>query len=344
MKRQGVTDLMATAELVVDVHHHYMPALLFDRLAAQAGGKRIVTKEISLTLHPSRKDLEAHLKTMDEAGVTVSILTDQVQVMGAEVAKALNDGIAEVEKKHPTRFRGAIHLPIHEPEAAKRELDRGINESGLRAVALFACHLDVQLDNPIMNPLYEIIQRQNLPIIIHPQSKPTGSETTYNLDRCVFRPLETTQAIVRVMNSVLPRYPELRFVMPHLGGATSSLKGRMMAFFETADSDIPAGMRGYLKTQSEQKKFGLTERFEKLFQRLYFDTAGTGAWHPAMAAAFNITTADRIMFGSDYPLECKTAANLTESLEMIRQAPCLPAEKMAMLGKTAAGLFKLPLT
>ena len=50
---------------------------------------------------------------MDEAGINVCILTDQVQVMGAEVAKALNDGIADVEKKHPTRFRGCIHLPIH---------------------------------------------------------------------------------------------------------------------------------------------------------------------------------------------------------------------------------------
>ncbi|MGH7815948.1 MAG: amidohydrolase family protein, partial [Candidatus Binatia bacterium] len=306
---------MASVEVIVDVHHHYMPALLFDRLAAQAGGKRIVTKEISLTLHPSRKDLQAHIESMDEAGVTVSILTDQVQVMGAEVTRALNNGVAEVEKKHPSRFRSAIHLPIHEPEAAKRELQRGIDELGLRAVALLACHLDIQLDNPIMFPLYESIQRDNLPIIIHPQSKPTGSETTYNLDRCVFRPLETTQAIVRVMNAVLPRYPDLRFVMPHLGGATSSLKGRMMAFFETDDAPIPPDMRGYLKTQNEQKKFGLTERFEKLFQRLYFDTAGTGAWLPSMAAALNITSADRIMFGSDYPLECKTAANIIESMD-----------------------------
>src|SRR5437660_1781005 len=175
---------MAPAELIVDVHHHYMPAKLFDRLAAQAGGRRIVTNEISLTLNPSRKDLEAHLKVMDEAGVTVSILTDQVQVMGADVAKLLNDGIADVEKKHPTRF------------------------------------------------------------------------------------------------------PGLRFVMPHLGGAVSSLKGRMMAFFETEDASIPAEMKGYLKTQSEQKRFGLTEQFERLFQSLYFDTAGTGAWHPAMTAAF----------------------------------------------------------
>ena len=332
---------MAAAEFIVDVHHHFMPPVLFDRLAEQSGGKRIVTNEISLTLHPSRKNLEAHIQSMDEAGIMVAILTDQVQVMGAEVAKALNDGIAAVGKKYPERFRGCIHLPVHEPAAAKRELERGINELGLRAVALLACHLDIQLDNPIMDPLFEIIQKHSLPIVIHPQSKPTGSETVYHLDRCVFRPLETTQAIVRVMNSVLPRYPELRFVMPHLGGGAPALKGRMMAFFETADADVPSDMRGYLKTQSEQKKFGLTERFEKLFQRLYFDTAGTGAWLPAMAAAFNITTPDRVLFGSDYPLECKTAANLVESLDMVRQAPCSDAEKTAILGKTAAGLFKL---
>ncbi len=47
------------------------------------------------------------------------------------------------------------------------------------------------------------------------------------------------------------------------------------------------------------------------------------------------------MFGSDYPLECKTAANLTESLNMVRQASCSDADKTAILGKTAAGLFKL---
>jgi len=332
---------MVSAELIVDVHHHYMPANLFDRLAKQAGGKRIVTNEISLTLHPSRKDLDTHIKCMDEAGIAVCILTDQVQVMGHEVARALNDGIAEVQNKYPSRFLGCIHLPVHEPEAAKRELERGIHELGLRAVALLACHLDVQLDNPMMNPLFETIQKNALPIVIHPQSKPTGSDTLYNLDRCVFRPLETTQAIVRVMNSVLPRYPELRFIMPHLGGGTSALKGRMMAFFETEDAEVPSDMRGYLKTQSEQKRFGLTERFEKLFQRLYFDTAGTGAWLPAMAAAFNITTPDRIMFGSDYPLECKTAANLTESINMVRQAPCSSDEKTAILGKNAAALFNL---
>jgi len=47
------------------------------------------------------------------------------------------------------------------------------------------------------------------------------------------------------------------------------------------------------------------------------------------------------MFGSDYPLECKSTANLVESLNMIREAPCSAADKTAILGKTAAALFKL---
>jgi predicted TIM-barrel fold metal-dependent hydrolase len=47
------------------------------------------------------------------------------------------------------------------------------------------------------------------------------------------------------------------------------------------------------------------------------------------------------MFGTDYPLECKTAANIVESLGMIREAPCSPEDKTAILGKTAAALFKL---
>jgi len=333
---------MASNELIIDVHHHYMPGPLFDRLAAQAGGRRIVTNEISLTLSPARRDLQQHLKVMDEAGLNIAVLTDQVQVMGVEVARMLNDGVAEAERKNPKRFLGAIHLPVHEPEAAERELARGIEELGLRAVALLACHLHVQLDDPIMTPLYERIQRHGLPIVIHPQSRPTGSDTLYNLDRCVFRPLETTQAIVRVICSVLPRFPGLRFIMPHLGGGASSLKGRMMAFFEPEDAAVPAELKGYLKTQSEQRRLGLAERFERLFRSLYFDTAGTGAWRPALEAAFNIASGDRIMFGTDYPLECKTAANILESLDMLREAARSPEERTAMLGKTAASLFKLP--
>src|ERR1041384_6619797 len=105
---------MAANEFVVDVHHHFMPPALFDRLAAQAGGRGIVTYEIKLTLHPSRKGPGALIKVTDEGGINTALSTDQVQVMGAVVARILNAGIAEVQPKSPDRFGGAVHLPVHE--------------------------------------------------------------------------------------------------------------------------------------------------------------------------------------------------------------------------------------
>jgi hypothetical protein len=47
----------------------------------------------------------------------------------------------------------------------------------------------------------------------------------------------------RVMNAVLPRFPELKFIMPHLA-AQRHLFGRMMAFSKPRATPIPPDMRG----------------------------------------------------------------------------------------------------
>jgi predicted TIM-barrel fold metal-dependent hydrolase len=47
------------------------------------------------------------------------------------------------------------------------------------------------------------------------------------------------------------------------------------------------------------------------------------------------------MFGTDYPLECKTAANIIESMNVVREAARSPEDRAAMLGQTAAALFKI---
>jgi predicted TIM-barrel fold metal-dependent hydrolase len=47
------------------------------------------------------------------------------------------------------------------------------------------------------------------------------------------------------------------------------------------------------------------------------------------------------MFGTDYPLECKSAANIVEALDVVREASCSAAERTAILGQTAKALFKI---
>ena len=287
--------------------------------------------EISLTLHPSRKDLEARIQCMDEAGITVSILTGPGAGDGRRSRARSERRHRRSRTKHPRRFRGCIHLPSSRtPKPPSASSNGASTRLGLRAVALLACHLDVQLDNPVMNPLFETIQKNNLPIVIHPQSKPTGSDTPVQLQTAAcFRPVGNhagDRARHEQRLAALSR-AALHHAAPGRRHALRS-KGRMDGFLETEDADIPHGHERLPKNSGGAKRFGLTgDALKNFFSASISDTAGTGAWLPAMAAAFNITTADRIMFGSDYPLECKTAANLTESLNMIRQASCSDTDK-----------------
>ena len=55
---------------------------------------------------------------------------------GYDVARFLNDDIAETVRKHPKRFVGLGTLPMQSPDLAVRELDRCVNELGLRGVQI----------------------------------------------------------------------------------------------------------------------------------------------------------------------------------------------------------------
>jgi hypothetical protein len=69
--------IMACAELIVDVHHHYMPVQLFDRLAA--GGKRSSPRNQS-DAAPIAQDLGLISKRWTKPGHGIDP-PDQVQVM-----------------------------------------------------------------------------------------------------------------------------------------------------------------------------------------------------------------------------------------------------------------------
>jgi predicted TIM-barrel fold metal-dependent hydrolase len=75
---------------------------------------------------------QQRLEKMDEWGTELSILSlNSPAVQGIpdakraiEVARRANDVLAEQVKRHPTRFGGFAALPMQDPEAAARELER----------------------------------------------------------------------------------------------------------------------------------------------------------------------------------------------------------------------------
>jgi predicted TIM-barrel fold metal-dependent hydrolase len=200
----------------------------------------------------------------------------------------------------------------------------------------------VVLDDRALGPIWRTIQDLDVPVILHPALLPQGFTTDYGLERSCGRPFDTTLAAVRIMNSVFPEFPNLKFVLPHLGGTSVFLRGRIsMISFEPPEVELPPEKRQIGKTQREQQALGLDKVFEERWGKFYFDTAGTGGWAPAVEMTAAVVTPQRMVFGSDYPLESTSGATVRELVEMIGNLRLPVTDRRAIAGETAAALFRL---
>lgn len=320
----------------VDVHHHFLPEEVMARLRAMARGEpRLVDHRISITLSPLLSDVPAHLAAMDAAGIDLALLTySGVSVLGPEICRAVNDGLAAVAAGHPDRFLAAAHVDPDD-RRAHDELGRCVTDLGATALALPCSTPTTALDSPALDALWAAAEELEVPVVLHPALLPAGASTDYGLERSCARPFDTTVAAVRLLCGVLPRHPSLRFVLPHCGGTAMFLRGRLSMFFSRPGDPAPSLPR----TLREQRTEGLDEIFDGLWSRLWFDTAGTGGWSPPVAFAAAIVGAGRLMFGSDFPLESHSAATLRELVEMVDTLPVSPAERAAIAGGTALELM-----
>lgn len=95
------------------------------------------------------------------------------------------------------------------------------------------------------------------------------------------------------------------------------------------------------RTRSERRSDGLDEEFERHWSRLWFDTAGTGGWAPAVAFAASIVGPHRLMWGSDFPLESHSATTVIELRAMLDELGLGAGDRAAIAGGTAGELLAL---
>ncbi|HUZ22007.1 MAG TPA: amidohydrolase family protein [Acidimicrobiales bacterium] len=327
---------------VIDVHHHFVPEEVFATLRAEASGaERLVNDVLSMTLDPTLCHVDAHLEAMEVAGVDAAVLTySALSVLGPGICQSLNDAFAGLQRAHPRVFHGAIHVDLQDPARAAAELERGANELGMRAIALPTSAPAARIDDPSLRPVWEVAEDLGLPVLLHPASLPAGASTDYGLERSCARPFDTTTAVVRLMYGVLPHHPGLRFLAPHCGGTAPYLKGRLQMFF-TAPGAAP---RSLPRTQRELAEEGLDVAFERLWSRIFADTAGNGGWTPVTRAALEILSPERLCFGSDFPLESHSGATLAELTGTLSALGLAPDERAALAAGNAAALLGIPLS
>ena len=120
------------------------------------------------------------------------------------------------------------------------------------------------------------------------------------------------------------------------------LKARIRARFEPEGWDIPAEIKSYPKTPRELDELGLSKVFDDLFDRLYFDMAGSGAgWIPMIKAGLLTIRTDRTCFGTDYPYEVRNAEDVRFFIDTIRQLDISETDKRLILGENIKNLFKI---
>src|SRR5437879_5166410 len=118
---------------------------------------------------------EDRLRDMERFGVDlqiVSVTTPNVYfgppARRRDLARMANDGLADLVRRFPQRFAAMASLPLGEPEAAIRELDRAVLELGMVGAILGSNAGGRYLDGPELYPLFERAQTLEVPILVHP--------------------------------------------------------------------------------------------------------------------------------------------------------------------------------
>jgi aminocarboxymuconate-semialdehyde decarboxylase len=163
---------------------------------------------------------------MDRAEVEIQALSLSVPMSyfqdesdAVEAAQIVNDSLAEICARYPTRFKGMASLPLPHTDAALKELDRAINSLGLHGVGLGANARSAHLDDARILPVFPEIDRQRLTVFLHP-AVPPGLEEMLDYELWVTTGflMDSALATLRLANQgVFAENPNMSFIVPHLG-------------------------------------------------------------------------------------------------------------------------------
>ncbi len=297
--------------MVIDVHAHYYPPRYLELI-----GRPGLPPTAAAAL--AGQTIGERLALLDRTGIDTQVLSvSQAQPYlpdpgrAAEAAKVGNDLYAELCAAHRGRFLAFAALPLPHVDQSLAEIARA---GAIPSVAGFTLGCSVagrQLDDPVLDPVLTELDRRRSVLFLHP----VGQESTpwladHNLAWLVGAPFEDTAAALRLILAGVPeRYPNLRFIIPHLGGTIPFLLARIAR--KSAD-EITGAIRG-----------------------MYYDTVSGSA--DALASACRVFGPDRLLFGTDYPYCDET--QFGHHLTYLADAGLEPAELAQITGRTAATLL-----
>jgi aminocarboxymuconate-semialdehyde decarboxylase len=290
---------------VIDVHTHCLTEAWF-KLLQDHGGPRYSVRQVTggmraihldgapfMTPVPAMFDYDLRLRTMDEVGVDIGIVSltcPNCYWGGPEVslqaARIMNDDMAAARGAHPDRLRWLASLPWQYAERALVELERAI-AAGASGVMVLANVDGRSLTEPAFEPVWQAIDARSLPVLVHPTAPPGVAAmdmTRFQLTASLGFTFDTSLAVARMIyDGFFERYQRLKIIAAHGGGALPYLIARMDQCFD----NIPA---------CREK---ISVRPSEYLSRLYADAVVFSS--DALELCVKTFGADNVLYGSDYP-------------------------------------------
>jgi aminocarboxymuconate-semialdehyde decarboxylase len=303
---------------IIDFHNHFYPPEYLEAIQAGPSNVKVTSDaEGNPLVHypgdynilvPGHRDIAFRADVLARAGVSKQVLsftTPGTHVespeRAIELARMVNDAMFRIMSERGDRFAALATLPLNAPEASVAELERVMDDLGFKGAMLFSNINGVPLSDRCYWPLYEYANERNAVFYIHP-SFPVGVEamTEYWLTPLLGFTFDTTLAAAKlVFSGVADRFPGIRWVLCHLGGAIPYLAERLdrgYAAFSECRQHISKPPSEYLK-------------------KFYYDTVNFDA--NALRLAVEFAGADHLLAGSDYPHQIGSLKRMITSIEKL---------------------------
>jgi aminocarboxymuconate-semialdehyde decarboxylase len=325
---------------VIDVHTHCLTDAWF-KLLQDHGGPRYTVRQVSggmraihldgapfMTPVPAMFDYDLRLRTMDQVGVDVGIVSltcPNCYWGGADVslraARLMNDDMAAASIAHPDRIRWLASLPWQYTGPARGELERAI-AAGASGVMVLANVDGKTLTDPAYEPIWQAIDARSLPVLVHPTAPPGVADmdmVRFQLTASLGFTFDTSLAIARMIyDGFFDRYRRLRIIAAHGGGALPYLVSRMDQCYD----NIPA---------CREK---ISVRPSEYLPRICADAV---LFSPdVLELCVKTFGADNVLYGSDYP---HTIGDMPGCLKRVNALPDAARDKVR--GGNALRIFGL---
>ncbi len=268
----------------IDVHHHFFPPGWLEHMQQRPPGPSPVMREWTTA---------RVLEHMDKSGVATAIASlSPWGVAFAEAAqlpkltRVCNDYAAQMIRDHPGRFGLFAAMPLPDIDASLKEIAYALDTLKADGIGLMTSYGDKWPGDPVFAPVFEELDRRQAVVYFHPTTAACCGNLISGLNPAPLEwPFDTARAVASLLfNGSLVRFPKIRFIFSHAGGALPALSGRITNMSKTN------------KDLSNFAPQGIPAEFAKL----HFDTANA-FFAPSMAALMELVPMSQILFGSDYP-------------------------------------------